>query len=65
MSGTAVARKPARPSTPGEVLRALIVEDSSSDVELMVRELGLGGFEVSYNVAQSEAEFRALVRANS
>jgi light-regulated signal transduction histidine kinase (bacteriophytochrome) len=41
------------------------VEDSSSDVELMVRELGLGGFEVSYNVAQSEAEFRALVRANS
>ena len=65
MSGTAVAGKPARPSTPGEVLRALIVEDSSSDVELMVRELGLGGFEVSYNVAQSEAEFRALVRANS
>ena len=65
MSGTAVARTPAPPGTPGEVLRALIVEDSSSDVELMVRELGLGGFEVSYNVAQSEAEFRALVRANS
>ena len=62
MGGTAVARKT---STPGEALRALIVEDNSSDVELIVRELRLGGFDVIYDVVQSEAEVRALARANS
>jgi signal transduction histidine kinase len=62
MGGTAVARKP---STAAEALRTLIVEDNSSDVELMVRELRLGGFDVIYDVAQSEAEFRALARANT
>lgn len=62
MGGTAVARQP---STAPEALRALIVEDNSSDVELMVRELRLGGFDVIYDVAQSEAEFRALARANT
>ena len=62
MGGAAVARKASEAS---QALRALIVEDNSSDVELMVRELRLGGFDVIYDVAQSETEFRALVRANS
>lgn len=38
-------------------LRALIVEDSSVDAELMVRELQRAGYEVSWSRAESEAEY--------
>jgi signal transduction histidine kinase len=49
----------------GNKLRALLVEDNPSDIELVLRELRRGGFEVSSDVAQTEAEFRNLVKMAS
>jgi len=63
MSATAIARSPQTPIAAAEVLQALIVEDSETDVVLIVEELRRNGFEVQYDVAQAENEFRALLRA--
>ncbi len=46
-------------------LRALVVEDDSADVELLVRALRDGGFEAECDVALTESDFEAHVRKNN
>ena len=47
----------ARSRTPRQSLRALIVEDSEADAELMVRELWAAGFDPSVQRVETEADF--------
>lgn len=42
-------------------LRALILEDSADDLALAVRELGLGGFDVTYENYQTAADLKAAL----
>ena len=46
-------------------LRALIVEDDPSDVELVLHSLRTGGFDVDGDVIQTPAEFAASIRGKS
>jgi signal transduction histidine kinase len=46
-------------------LRVLLVEDNPSDIELVSRELRRGGFDMTFEVAQTEQEFVERVRSNS
>ena len=45
-------------------LRVLLVEDNPSDIELVSRELRRGGFDLTFEVAQTEQEFVERVRSN-
>src|SRR5579859_486998 len=51
--------------SPRQKLRALIVEDNSSDVELVLHALRKGSFELQSDVVQSAQEFTARVRQNT
>src|SRR5688572_9134503 len=44
-------------------LRLLLAEDSEEDAELLLRELGKGGFQVSVQRVDNEAAFRAALRS--
>ncbi len=57
----AVARPSSSSRTP---LRVLLVEDSSADVDLILRALRKSEFEVQSSVAQTADEFRERVRAH-
>lgn len=57
--------KPPMPARSSGRLRLLFVEDEPADVELAVRALQQRNFEVSAEVAQTEAEFTVRVRSNS
>jgi len=46
------------PSSPGKSLRVLLVEDSGSDADLILRALGQAGFNVNARRVQTEAECR-------
>ena len=46
-------------------LRLLIVEDEPLDIELVLSALRRYGFEPSWEVAQTEAEFASAIRTNS
>ncbi len=59
---TAATPQPA-PAT--SVLRVLLVEDESADVELTLRALRKAGFEATADVAETAAEFTDLIRKNS
>jgi signal transduction histidine kinase len=65
ISTETMAGETSKPSADGNKLRVLLVEDNSSDIELILRELRHGGFEVSSDVVQTAEEFTQQVRANS
>lgn len=46
-------------------LRALLVEDDRSDVDLVLHSLKNGGFEAQADVVQSEEDFTERIRKNS
>ena len=56
---------PERPDRARTELRALLVEDESADVELLLRFLKKAGFDARADVAQTVEEFTALVRKNA
>ncbi len=60
-----MAGETSKPSADEDKLRVLLVEDNSADIELVLRELRHGGFEVSSDVVQTAEEFTQQVRANS
>lgn len=47
------------------VLRALLVEDNSSDADLCLREMGKGGVEFSVDIVGSLEEFNSLVNSKA
>jgi len=49
----------------GSVIRVLIVEDSASDAELMVRALRQGGFEIVQERVQTAEAMRAALARQS
>jgi signal transduction histidine kinase len=61
---SSVATKPAKETTaqPKTKLSALLVEDNQLDVELVLRALRNGGFEVNSKVVQDEARFIKALR---
>jgi signal transduction histidine kinase len=65
-AGTSLGRDVETADSPAKKtrLRALLVEDSAADSELVLRELRRGGFEVTAEVVETAAEFRQRVRAN-
>ena len=50
---------------PKPKLRALLVEDNTLDAALVLRALNVGGFEVTADLVQDEAEFTRAVRAHA
>lgn len=46
----------------GKRLRALIVEDSDADLELMIRQLKNSGFQVEHRQVDNERDFRAILQ---
>jgi signal transduction histidine kinase len=50
-------------TTQNDKLRVLLVEDSAADMELLLRELRRGQFDVTSDVAQTEEEFTQRVRS--
>ena len=61
-SGTLEETQNPRISTP---LRALIVEDSRDDIDLMLFELRESGFQVEYTLVETKEKFRAALAGNS
>jgi two-component system cell cycle sensor histidine kinase/response regulator CckA len=44
-----------------KVIRVLIIEDSASDAELMIRQLTKGGYEINFERIESEEEMKAAL----
>lgn len=51
--------------TPKSKLRALLIEDDPSDVELVLHALQNGGFEAARDIVQTAKEFTACLRQNN
>ena len=51
--------------TSPEKIRVLLVEDSPVDTELLLREMGRGGFEVEFDRVQTAEEFSRCIRTKS
>jgi DNA-binding response OmpR family regulator len=61
-SGTLEERQTPMSTTP---LRALLLEHSSDDVELILLQLSESGFRVDHTLAETKEQFRAAVAKNS
>ena len=53
------------PGSPQDRIRVLLVEDSSDDVELVLRQLRRDGFEVEFDAVQTAEDFARCIRTKS
>lgn len=65
-SSVTIAGSPAeKPGTSQDKIRVLLVEDSSADMELVLRELRRDGFEVEFDGVQTAEDFARNIRTKS
>jgi len=61
-----IAERPAGKTGPSpEKIRVLLVEDSAVDTELLLREMGGGGFAVEFDRVQTAEDFSGCIRTKS